>query len=108
MWGSRGVGGDVADLENLGSECRAGCDERGGAGTLACGNGAQNSFATETALFDDVHSTERFGAREQRRHVALVQKSQFPEDDNEHAMGSGRGGQPPAPHPPSQGKLYFV
>ncbi len=57
MWGSRGVGGDVADLEGLGPQ---GCDERGGGGTLACGNGAQNSFSTETALLDDVHSTEQF------------------------------------------------
>ena len=59
MWGSGGgVGGDVADLEGLGPQ---GCDERGGAGTLTCGNGAGGSFFTETALFDDdVHSIERF------------------------------------------------
>ena len=38
MWGpGGGVGGDVADLEGLGPQ---GCDERGGAGTLTCGNGA--------------------------------------------------------------------
>ena len=58
MWGSGGgVGGDVADLEGLGPQ---GGDERGGAGTLACGNGPGNAFFTETALLDEVHSTERF------------------------------------------------
>ena len=61
MWGpGGGVGGGVADLEGLRSKCRTGCDERGGAGTLACGNGAGNSFFTGTALLDEVHSTERF------------------------------------------------
>ena len=75
MWGSRGVGGDVADLEGLGPQ---GCDERGGAGTLTCGNGTGGSFFTETALLDEVHSTERFGAREQRRHVRMVQENNFP------------------------------
>ena len=71
----------------------------GGAGTLACGNGAKNSFLTEPALFDDVHSAEQFGAREQRWHVAMVQESQFPEEDNEHAMASEPGAL--HPHPPS-------
>ena len=38
VWGSGGggVGGRVADLEGLGPQ---GCEERGGAGTLTCGNG---------------------------------------------------------------------
>ena len=57
MWGPGGVGGDVADLEGLGPQ---GCDERGGVGTLTCGNGAGGSFFMETALLDEVHSTERF------------------------------------------------
>ncbi len=59
-----GVGGDVADLEGLGPQgCDTvleglgsqGCDERGGAGTLTCGNGPGGSFFTETALLDEVH-----------------------------------------------------
>ena len=55
MWGSGGgVGGDVADLEGLRPQ---GCDERGEAGTLTCGNGPGNSFFTETALLDEVHSS---------------------------------------------------
>ena len=48
------LGGVVADLEGLGPQ---GCDERGGAGTLTCGNGPGNSFFTETALLDEVHSS---------------------------------------------------
>ena len=58
VWGSGGggVGGRVADLEGLGPQ---GCDERGGAGTLTCGNGPGNSFFTETALLGEEHSTGR-------------------------------------------------
>ena len=111
MWGSGGgVGGDVADLEGLGPQgCDTvleglgpqGCDERGGAGTLTCGNGPGNSVFTETALLDEVHSTERFWCGR----IALacgngVHGSQFPEEDNEDAMASEPGASPP---PPQQG-----
>ena len=102
-----GVGGDVADLEGLGPQgCGTvleglgpqGCDERGGAGTLTCGNGPGNSVFTETALLDEVHSTERFWCGR----IALacgngVHGSQFPEEDNEHAMASEPGAPPTPP-----------
>ena len=98
----------MADLEGLGPQgCDTvleglgpqGCDERGGAGTLTCGNGAGDSFFTETALLGEMHSTERFWCAR----IALacgngVQGSQFPARTMTTQSSKCAGG---TPHPPS-------
>ena len=68
-WGEcGGSGGPVAQVS--GGVCGI------GARTLACGNGAGNSFLTESALLDEVHSNELRCAR--RWHVAMARESHIP------------------------------
>ena len=106
MWGSGGgVGGDVADLEGLGPQ---GCDERGGAGTLTCGNGPGNSVFTETALLDEVHSTERFWCGRIALACGNGARKPISGSDNDNAMASEPGAPPPPTPPASTPRRGYV
>ena len=100
------LGGDVADLEGLGPQgCDTvleglgpqGCGERGGAGTLTCGNGPGNSFFTETALLDEVHSTERFWCARIALACGNGARKPISGSDNDNAMASEPGAAPTPP-----------
>ena len=88
LWGCGGSGGPGPQ----------GCDERGGAGTLTCGNGPGNSFFTETALLDEVHSSRsRFWCGRIALACGNGARKQISGSDNDNAMASEPGAPPTPP-----------